>query len=62
MIMKIAVGFPTPLLIGIQPVIVHNLKFSLTSISKREFLSFFCHIERFLLIQLGIFIANDQET
>ena len=40
MIMKIAVGFPTPLQIGVQPVIVHNLKFSLTSISKRGFLSF----------------------
>jgi len=26
--MKIAVGFPAPLHIGIQPVIVHNLKFS----------------------------------
>ena len=34
MIMKIAVRFPTPLHIRIQPVIVHNLKFSLTSFSK----------------------------
>jgi len=34
-IMTIALDY-----IGIQPVIVHNLKFSLTSISKREFLSF----------------------
>jgi len=40
MVMKIAAGFPTPLHIGIQPVIVHNLKFFLASISKREFLSF----------------------
>ena len=40
MIMKIAVGFPTPLHIGIQPVIVHNLKFSLTFDSKRDALSF----------------------
>jgi len=39
MTMKIAVGFPAPLHIGMQPVIVHNLKFFLTSISKREFLS-----------------------
>jgi len=40
MIIKIAVGFPTPINNRIQPVIVHNLKFFLTSISKREFLSF----------------------
>jgi len=39
MIMKIAVGFPTPLHIEIQPVIVHNLKFSFTLISKKKFLS-----------------------
>ena len=38
--MKIAVGFLATLHIGIQPVIVHNLKFFLISISKREFLSF----------------------
>jgi ABC-type amino acid transport system permease subunit len=37
--MEITVGFPMPLHIGIQPVIVHKLKFSLTSVSKREFLS-----------------------
>jgi len=35
MIMEIAFGFPTPLHIEIQPVIVHSLKFSLTAISKR---------------------------
>ena len=32
--MKIAVGFPDPLHIGIQPVIVHNLKISLLDLKK----------------------------
>ena len=39
-IMKIDAGFPILLHIEIQPVIVRNLKISLTSISKGEFLSF----------------------
>ena len=54
MIMKIAVGFPAPLRIGIQPVIVHNLKFSLIPLSKREFLPF-CHFIIFYST-LAIFI------
>jgi len=43
MIMKIAVGFPTPLHIGIQPVIVHSLKSSLTQ--KGNFYHFTAFLE-----------------
>ena len=39
MIIKNTVEIPPPLHIGIQPVKVHNLKFSFASISKRAFLS-----------------------
>jgi hypothetical protein len=39
MTIKTATGFPTSLYIGIQPVIVQELKFSFTLILKREFSS-----------------------
>jgi len=45
MVMKIAVGFQASLHIGIQPVILHSLKFSLTSISKRGFISLIHYLD-----------------
>ena len=49
MIMKIAVGFQTLIHIEVQPVIVHNLKFSLTSISKKGIL---------IILQLAAFLEE----